>query len=96
LALLWTEGNYAELGIVTENHWTYKLIKQEQKQKMIAMGRHKVRVFLNISNSTVKPFIGQMRGESDPANITTHHFSYRVLYNVLYNNSLYSIVSRGY
>ena len=74
LALLWTEGNYVDLGIVTENHWAYKLIKQEQKQKMIAMGMHELRVFLNILNSTVKPFRGQMRGEGDPANITTHHF----------------------
>ena len=31
LALPWTEGNYVDLGIVTENHWPYKLIKQEQK-----------------------------------------------------------------
>lgn len=33
LALLWTEGNYVDLGIVTENHWAYKLIKQEQEQE---------------------------------------------------------------
>jgi hypothetical protein len=74
LALPWTEGNYVDLGIVTENHWAYKLIKQEQKQKMIAMGRKELREFLNISNSTVKPFRAQIRGEGDPANITTHHF----------------------
>ena len=74
LALPWTEGNYVDLGIVAENHWAYKLIKQEQKQKMIAMGRKELREFLNISNSTVKPFMTQIRGEGDPANITTHHF----------------------
>ena len=74
LALPWTEGNYVDLGIVTENHWAYKLIKQEQKQKMIAMGRKELREFLNISNSTVKPFRAQIIGEGDPANIITHHF----------------------
>jgi hypothetical protein len=52
-----------DLGIVTENHWAYKLIKQEQKQKMIAMGRNELRVFLNISNPTVKPFRDQIRGK---------------------------------
>jgi hypothetical protein len=57
------EGNYVDLGIVTENHWAYKLIKQEQKQKMIAMGRNELRVFLNISNPTVKPFRDQIRGK---------------------------------
>jgi len=41
---------------------------------MIAMGRKELREFLNISNSTVKPFRAQIRGEGDPANITTHHF----------------------
>jgi hypothetical protein len=51
---------------VTENHWAYKLIKQEQKQKMIAMGRKELREFLNISNATVKPFRAQIRGECDP------------------------------
>jgi hypothetical protein len=74
LALPCTEGNYVDLSIVTENHWAYKLIKQEQKQKIIAMGRNELRVFLNISNSTAKPFRDQIRGEGDPANITTHHF----------------------
>jgi hypothetical protein len=39
LALLWTEGNYVELGIVTENHWAYKLIKQEQEQKNDSHGK---------------------------------------------------------
>jgi len=89
LALPWTEGNYVDLGIVTENHCAYKLIKQEQKQKMIAMGRKELREFLNISNATVKPFRAQIRGECDPLTKLRTIFSYRVLYNVLYNDSLY-------
>ena len=39
LALLWTEGNYVDLGIVTENHWACNSDKTRTKTKNDSHGK---------------------------------------------------------
>jgi hypothetical protein len=48
--------------------------KTRTKTKNDSHGKERIKGISHISNSAVKPFRAQIRGEGDPANITTHHF----------------------